>query len=103
MKSLTPPQKLRPSVRKAAIKGVPAKKARAISASEPVAPKMKRGKTVKPLARERIAAILDALRRTYPNVVCALNHQQRIRADHRHDSFRADHRCGRQQSDARTL
>ena len=26
-------------------------------------------------APERIAAILDALRQTYPNVVCALNHR----------------------------
>jgi endonuclease III len=46
---------------------------RAIAASEPVA-KGRRGKTTKPLAPERIAAILDALRRTYPNVVCALTH-----------------------------
>ena len=45
----------------------------AIAASEPVS-KGKRGKTTKPLAPERIAAILDALRRTYPNVVCALTH-----------------------------
>ena len=32
------------------------------------------GKSANPLASERIAAILDALARTYPNVVCALNH-----------------------------
>jgi endonuclease-3 len=38
-------------------------------------PKPKRGKTAKPLAPERIAAILDALRKTYPNVVCALTHR----------------------------
>jgi endonuclease-3 len=50
-------------------------KARAISASEPVAAKKKIGKTRNPLAPERIAAILDALRKTYPGVVCALNHR----------------------------
>ncbi len=38
-------------------------------------PKKKPGKTKKPLAPERIAAILDALAKTYPNVVCALNHR----------------------------
>jgi endonuclease-3 len=72
---LTPPQKLTPKARKAAIEGVPTKRARAIAAKEPVAPKLKRGKTKKPLAPERIAAILDALRQTYPNVVCALTHR----------------------------
>jgi endonuclease-3 len=50
-------------------------KARAIAKSEPVAAKVKRGKTAKPLAPERVAAILDALRKTYPGVVCALNHK----------------------------
>ena len=54
-----------------AVKGT---QARAISASEPVAPKKRPGKTKKPLAPERIAAVLDALARTYPGVVCALNH-----------------------------
>jgi endonuclease-3 len=72
---LTPPQELKPAARKLAIEGVPAKKARAIAASEPVAPKKKPGKTAKPLAPERVSAILDALRKTYPNVVCALNHR----------------------------
>jgi len=72
---LTPPQKLKPAARKAAVKGVPAAKARAIAAKEPVAAKIKRGKTAKPLAPERIAAILDALRKTYLNVVCALTHR----------------------------
>jgi endonuclease III len=47
---------------------------RAIAASEPVA-KGKPGKTTRPLAPERIHAILDALRQTYPNVVCALTHR----------------------------
>ncbi|AEU37701.1 endonuclease III [Granulicella mallensis] len=72
---LTPPQRLKPAARKAAIEGVPAAKARKIAAKEPVAPKAKRGKTAKPLAPERVAAILDALRKTYPNVVCALTHR----------------------------
>ena len=73
-KKLSPPQKLKPAARKTAIEGVPASKARRIAKSEPVAPKKKPAKTAKPLAPERIAAILDALRKTYPNVVCALNH-----------------------------
>ena len=50
-------------------------KARAVGASEPVAPKVKPGKTSKPLAVERIAAILDALKKAYPKAVCALNHK----------------------------
>ena len=50
-------------------------KARRIAATEPVAPKVKRGKTANPLAPERIAAILDALEKTYPKAVCALNHR----------------------------
>jgi endonuclease III len=73
--ALTPPQRLKPAARKAAVEGVPATKARRIAANEPVAPKAKRGKTVKPLAPERVEAILDALRKTYPNVVCALTHR----------------------------
>ena len=48
-------------------------KARAIA--EPVAAKVKRGKTADPLAPERAAAILDALRKTYPKAKCALNHR----------------------------
>jgi len=73
--SLTPPQKLKPAARKAAVKGVDTTKARAIAAKEPVAAKVRRGKTKNPLAPERVAAILDALRKTYPNVVCALTHR----------------------------
>ena len=38
-------------------------------------PSKRPGKTKKPLAPERIAAILDILAKTYPNVVCALNHR----------------------------
>ena len=48
--------------------------ARAIAATEPAAPKKRPGKTKKPLAPERVAAILDALQKTYPDAVCALNH-----------------------------
>ena len=49
-------------------------KARAIMKTEPVSPK-KAGKTRNPLEPERITAILDALQKTYPDVVCALNHK----------------------------
>jgi endonuclease III len=73
-KKLTPPQKLKPAARKAAIEGVPAAKVRSIASKEPIARKAKRGKTANPLAPERVKAILDALRKTYPNVVCALTH-----------------------------
>lgn len=74
-KILPPPQVLSVATRKAAIEGVDPAKAKKIAASEPVSPKAKPGKTKNPLAPERIAAILDALRKTYPNVVCALNHR----------------------------
>jgi endonuclease-3 len=50
-------------------------KARAIAATEPVGAKVKRGKTAKPLAPERVAAILDGLKKAYPKAVCALNHR----------------------------
>jgi endonuclease III len=50
-------------------------RARAIAASEPVAPKRKPGRTAKPLAPERIAAILDGLEKAYPKAVCALKHR----------------------------
>ena len=50
-------------------------KARAIAATEPVAQKVRRGKTANPLAPERVAAILDALKKAYPKAVCALNHR----------------------------
>jgi endonuclease-3 len=74
-KKLPPPQKLSAAQRKATIEGVDPAKAKKIAASEPVAPKVKPGKTKNPLAPERIAAILDALRKTYPNVVTALDHR----------------------------
>jgi endonuclease-3 len=50
-------------------------KARKIAASEPTSPRKKPGKTKKPLAPERVSAILDALARAYPDAVCALNHR----------------------------
>ncbi len=50
-------------------------RARAIAASEPVAKKLRPGRTKKPLAPERIAEILKLLQETYPNVVCALEHR----------------------------
>ena len=74
-KKLAPPQRLSPAKRNAAIEGVDPAKAKKIAASEPISPKAKPGKTKNPLAPERVAAILDALRKTYPNVVCALNHR----------------------------
>ena len=49
--------------------------ARALAAEEPVFARLKNGRTKKPLQPERVAAILDALRKTYPGVVCALNHR----------------------------
>ncbi len=53
----------------------PGAKARAIAATEPVAAKVKRGKSSNPLAPERVAAILDALKKAYPKAKCALNHR----------------------------
>jgi endonuclease-3 len=50
-------------------------KSRAIAALEPVTKKVKRGKTAKPLAPERVAAILDGLEKAYPKALCALNHR----------------------------
>ena len=50
------------------------RKARAIAATEPVAPKKRAGKSRDPLAPQRVAAILEALEKTYPGAVCALNH-----------------------------
>jgi endonuclease III len=66
------------SAGKAAVQAVPlanGARARAIAASEPTSAKVRPGKTKKPLAPERVAAILDALAKTYPGVVCALNHR----------------------------
>ena len=70
------------AVKRAQATAASPKKARAIAASEPVAPKAvakgtkarKRPRTAKPLAPERVAAILDALRKGYPDAVCALIH-----------------------------
>jgi endonuclease-3 len=74
MGKLSKPAKSLPAkkaISPAAAKGV---RARQIAASEPVAPKKAPGTTKKPLAPERIAAILDALAKTYPDAVCALHH-----------------------------
>jgi len=49
--------------------------ARAIAATEPVFERLKNGRTKKPLAPERVAAILDGLKKAYPEAVCALNHR----------------------------
>src|SRR5580704_4613549 len=74
-KELPPPQALSAAARRAAIEGIPIKKARAIAAKEPVSPKAQATKTKDPLAPQRIAAILDALRKAYPNVVWPLTHR----------------------------
>ena len=74
------PSKLKPlSAKAAAVVRKPAPsplgaRARAIAAAKPASPKKRPGKTKKPLAPERISAILDVLAQTYPGVVCALNH-----------------------------
>ena len=74
-KELPPSQTLSAAARRAAIEGIPVKKARAITAKEPVSPKAQATKTKDPLAPQRIAAILDALRKAYPNVVWPLTHR----------------------------
>ncbi|HZY61434.1 MAG TPA: endonuclease III [Edaphobacter sp.] len=51
------------------------KRVEKITAASPVAAKKKPGKTAAPLAPQRIHAILDILRKTYPNAVCALHHR----------------------------
>jgi endonuclease III len=50
-------------------------KARALAATEPVSSKVRPGKTARPLAPERVAAILHGLHKAYPAAVCALNHR----------------------------
>jgi endonuclease-3 len=64
-KELPPPQALSAAARRAAIEGIPVKKARAIAAKEPASPKAQATKTKDPLAPQRIAAILDALRKAF--------------------------------------
>ena len=49
--------------------------ARAIAATEPLFARLKNGRTKKPRDPERVVAILNALAKTYPGVVCALNHR----------------------------
>ncbi len=48
---------------------------RKLAAGGSKAAKKRGGKAAKPLAPKRVAAILDILRKTYPGVVCALNHR----------------------------
>ena len=50
-----------------------AKKARSVTSTEPTAAR-KHKRTAKPRAPERVAAILEALQRAYPDAVCALTH-----------------------------
>lgn len=50
-------------------------KARTMAASKPATPKKRAGESQNPIAPARVAAILDILRKTYPGVVCALNHR----------------------------
>lgn len=73
--SVTSPKPLPVRRRKTAVEGVPPGQSRPIARSQPVWPKLKRGKAAKPLAPERIRAILDALQKAYPNAVCALHHR----------------------------
>ena len=47
----------------------------AVKSAAKKAPAVKRVKTARPLAPERVAAILAALREAYPDVVCALHHR----------------------------
>jgi endonuclease-3 len=49
--------------------------AQAIAATDPIFERLKNGRTKKPLAPERVAAILDGLKKAYPKAVCALNHR----------------------------
>ena len=49
--------------------------AREIAGQEPTFPRLKNGRTRKPLEPARVEAILDTLAKTYPGVVCALNHR----------------------------
>jgi endonuclease-3 len=47
----------------------------AATTTKKLAPAKRHKKTVKPLAPERVAAILAELRKAYPDVVCALTHR----------------------------
>jgi endonuclease-3 len=55
------------------VKPVPSTKSRSV-ASQPAPSKEKR-KTKNPTSPERVAAILEELRKAYPDVVCALSHK----------------------------
>ena len=49
--------------------------AKTLMPPQKLSPTKRAKKTAKPLAKERVGAILDILAKTYPNVVCALNHR----------------------------
>ncbi|HEY5215009.1 MAG TPA: endonuclease III [Acidobacteriaceae bacterium] len=77
-KSVPKPRLVTPfAAPKAAERAPFAPRNRPVAASKPVpdASKRRPSKTKKPLAPERIKAILDALQQAYPNVVCALTHR----------------------------
>jgi endonuclease-3 len=63
------------AARRASVAGVSVKTARAIAATGSKSPQAHAGKTRDPLEPRRIAAILDALRKAYPNVVWPLTHR----------------------------
>ena len=63
------------AARRVPTEDIPVKKARAIVTKEPVSAKAQATKPRSPLASQRIAAILDALRNAYPNVVWPLTHR----------------------------
>jgi endonuclease-3 len=55
------------------VKPVPSAKSRSVASQPP--PSKKKRETKNPTNPQRVAAILDALRKAYPDVVCALNHR----------------------------
>jgi endonuclease-3 len=65
------------TAKNAAVKKVPAKKSLAAKAASKNGAKLgpKRASSYDPVAPERVAAILAALRKQYPDVRCALHHQ----------------------------
>ena len=84
-------------------KAVVGAKARAIAKTEPVSAKKKAGKTRNPLDPERIAAILDGLRKTYPGCGLRAEPQERVGADGCDDSFGAVYGCSGESGDARIV
>ena len=74
-KDLAPPQAPSAAARRVPIEDIPVKKARTIVTKEPTSAKAHATKARYPLAPQRIAAILDALRKAYPNVGWPLTHR----------------------------